>query len=128
MTNNNITFLEQIIPNNLFCSTNAQKERLYLSDTLEITQFLLTLEHDTVYVVTFDFIFSWMMYDEDQPVISLTKPILITKNSNPRVISKYLNNRIYEACNYYYLDDSSLDLDKNNAPGILINYSKINLF
>jgi len=75
-----------------------------------------------------------MIYDEDTPVISLTKPILINKNSNSKIISEYLNSKIFEACISYYLDESILEFNTNNmgnkldGPGVLVNYSKINLF
>jgi hypothetical protein len=37
---------------------------------------------------------SWFTYEEDSPVISLSKPILITKNSNPRLISNFIKNQV----------------------------------
>jgi hypothetical protein len=58
MTLKNITFLDQFIPNNMFCSNNATKERFYFNDSFEVRVFLNNLEDDTVYVVTFDFIVS----------------------------------------------------------------------
>jgi hypothetical protein len=71
------------------------------------------------------------MYEEDCPIISLSKPILITKNSNSRVISKFIIERVKLACDIHYLDDSILECgsDKNHdGPGVIVNYSKINLF
>jgi hypothetical protein len=134
MTINNITFLHQLVPNTMFVFNNSWKTRFYFNDSLEFTQFLASLETDQVYVLTFDFVISWMMYDEDNPVISLSKPILITKNSNPRVLADYLNHKINEACNLHYLDESFLNSDSLNMnnpldlPGVILNYSKINLF
>jgi len=69
------------------------------------------------------------MYDEDGPSINLGKPILITKNSNPKIISNYLNARINMMIDTFYLDDSILISNgKNNPDGtaVIANYSKIN--
>lgn len=82
--------------------------------------------------MTFDFIVSWLGFDEDMPVISLSKPIVITKNSNPKIIADFLNNKIIQACEWNYLEDSLLNNNDNNnileAPGIIVNYTKFNLF
>jgi hypothetical protein len=115
MTINNITFLETIIPNNMFCSANAVITRFYFTDALEVRKFLESLEIDTVYVVTFDFVYSWLAHDDDCPLITLTKPILLTKNSNPLLIYNYLQTRIGKACDAYFLDEEMIDkLDKKN--------------
>ncbi len=67
------------------------------------------------------------MYSEDTPVIALSKPILITKNSNHIVISHFLKERINAACNSHFLDESILEmLTIQDGPGVLVNYSKIN--
>jgi hypothetical protein len=68
------------------------------------------------------------MHDDDTPIISLGKPILITKNSDPKVNSNYLKDRIDLAIDSYYLDDTILEYEKVDGPGVIINYSKINLF
>jgi hypothetical protein len=72
------------------------------------------------------------MYEEDNPIINLSKPILISKNSYPKVISDFLNLKIYEACILHYLDESILDSNyfpnKEDRPGIIVNYAKINIF
>lgn len=113
----------------MFCSNNATKERFYFNDSFEVRVFLNNLEDDTVYVVTFDFIVSWLQYDDESPVINLSKPILITKNSCPILISKFIKNRLILACDQYFIDQSVLEYeDKLESPGILLNYSKINLF
>lgn len=134
MSITNITYLDQFIPNNMFCFTNSNKARLYFNDSLELKLFLNNLDHDSVYVVTFELILSWLAYDDNLPIIILSKPILITKNSNPEVISKFIKNRIYDACNLYYLDESLFEFKSDNmcniedAPGVLIKYKEINLF
>jgi len=80
-------------------------------------------------VVTFEFVTSLMVYNEETPVITLSKPILITKNSNPKIISDYLKERIDLVIDIYYLDDSILDSHNNpDGPAVIVNYSEINLF
>lgn len=127
MTINNITYLDQIIPNQIFISTNSLNSSLFFYDSIEIKQFLQTLDMDCSYVVTFKFVISWLSYEEDSPTINLGKPILITKNSNPQIIAKFLRDRVNLAIDCYYLDDSMI-LDNKEGPAIIINYSKINLF
>jgi hypothetical protein len=72
---------------------------------------------------------SWFIYEEDSPVISLSKPILISKNSNPRLISNFINNQVRLACDNYYLDESKMDMmiDKD-GPGVIVKYNEINIF
>jgi hypothetical protein len=70
--------------------------------------------------VTFEFIPSIMMYDDDGPVILFGKPILITKNSNSIIISDYLKERINLTIDTYYLDDSILDSNNPDGPAIIV--------
>jgi hypothetical protein len=125
-------FIDQIIPNNLYISNNSSFIRLYFTDRLEIQHFLADLESDQAYVVTFEFVYSWLQYDEDSPIINLSKPILVTKSSNPRLISNFLNERIRLACDSYYLDETVLEdysnTNKEDKPGVILRYAKINLF
>lgn len=58
MTISNITFLDRLYPNNLAIFNNPSIIRLYFNDYIEITQFLSSLQHDKVYVLTFDFVVS----------------------------------------------------------------------
>jgi hypothetical protein len=95
MSIKNITYLDQILENRLFIFNNLSIEWLHFSDYIEIKSFLDSLEIDKTYVITFDFIISWLSYDEDSPVINLSKPILITKNSNPRLIADFIKVELY---------------------------------
>jgi len=71
------------------------------------------------------------IYDEeDSPVITLTDPILVTCNSNPILISKFLLNRITLADERFDLDYElikNMRLDKG-APYIRVKYDQINIF
>lgn len=102
--------------------------RLYFFDSLEITIFLDTLEVDKVYVVCFEYISSWNLHDEDSPVITLSKPILITRNSNPRIISNFIKSQIDLACLSYNIEQIDNLNDKTETAGVLIKYREINIF
>lgn len=129
MSITNITYLNQLIPNTMFTSNNSSQSIFLFSDILEVTKFLSSLEIDQAYVITFDFIISSLTYYEDSPVISLSKPILVTKNSSPSLISNFLKDRISLACDNYYLDDNILSMfSTQDGPCVIVNCSKINLF
>jgi hypothetical protein len=66
------------------------------------------------------------MHDENSPVITLSKPILVTKNSNPKIISKFIQDRIHLTCEAFYLNDDLMD--NLEGPGVLAKYKAINLF
>lgn len=110
MTINRITYLKDIIPNDMFCINNPYITRFYFNDYIEISQFLNQLEKDKAYVVSFEFICSWLMYEQDDPTILLSKPILVTKNSNPRVISEHIKSRIQLNYDSYLLSESFLEI------------------
>jgi hypothetical protein len=114
----------------MFLSNNSYIDRFYFNDSIEIKHFLKNLEIDTVYVATLEFVYSEMLIDEEDPIILLSKPILITKNSNPTVISKFIIEKIRLVCDIYFLEDEILTCKQGNkdGPGVIIKYSKINLF
>lgn len=129
MSISNITFLEQIIPNNFFISNNSKIHRCVFTDSIDISLFLRELEIDKTYVITFELILSWNQYEEDSPVITLSKPVLITKNSNPRLLSNFVLKQINLACDNYFLDENIMEmLIDADGPGVLIKYNPINLF
>lgn len=88
---------------------------------------LSELETEQAYVVTFELFVSSLMCCEETPSITLTKPILITKNSNPELISNYLKDRINIACETLYLDEASFE-NKSDGAVVVVKYAKINLF
>jgi|HubBroStandDraft_3_1064219.scaffolds.fasta_scaffold00084_11 hypothetical protein len=131
MSINKITYLHQVIPNKLFCFGSFMFSPLYFSDIIELKLFLNNLENDKVYVLTFELSLTDLESDdEDSPVITLSKPILITKNSSPKLLSQFLLHQISLAdnkfdLNYDILKDMSLN---KGAPLVLIKYNYINLF
>jgi hypothetical protein len=129
MSLNKITYLDQILENKILIISDPYTDILYFSDSLEIHQFLQRLEKDKVYVLSLEFILSWLTYDEDSPVITLSKPILITRNTNPRTISKFIKERIDLMIDSYFLDDEILqNSGSDDGPGVLLKYREINLF
>lgn len=126
-----INYLDEVIPNNMFISNNNNNNQsiFYFSDVEEIIKWLNTLDENQCYVVTFDFILSILTYNEDSPVINLTKPILVSRDSNPRLISDFLKQRISLACDSYYLPDEILVmLNKYDGPATMVQSTKLNLF
>jgi uncharacterized protein (DUF486 family) len=70
----------------------------------------------------------------DLPIIVLSKPILISKNSNPKLLSEYLNLRIFTAFSCFFINnDVQLNQDLiihplNHNFGVYIKYKEIDLF
>jgi hypothetical protein len=129
MSISNITYLKDIIPNKFFLFSNYESVFLYFTDILEIKLFLQELEEDKVYVATFELIVSDLT--DDPPVITLSEPILITKNSRSITISNFIRNQLIRADNNYGLDYELLmemKGQRNNPPYIFVKYNSINLF
>lgn len=62
-------------------------------------------------------------------MINLSKPILITKESNPSLLSDFIIDRIRIASENYFLDEDIIDmLDLSEGPGVIIRYSEINIY
>jgi hypothetical protein len=67
------------------------------------------------------------MYDSDGPVIFLSKPILITKNSNPKLLSNFIDERLGDMLNTFHLDESIIERTNDDGASILVKYKEINL-
>ena len=129
MSLNKITYLDQILENKILIISDPYTDIFYFNDSLEIHQFLERLEKDKVYVLSLEFILTLLTYDDDSPIITLSKPILITKNSNPRTISKFIKERIDLMIDSYFLDDERIqNLGSHDGPCVLLKYREINLF
>lgn len=131
MSINNITYLDQFHTYKFFIFADYLFHPLYFADFIEVKKFLELLEYNKVYVVTLDLHISYFSDEgEDNPVISLTKPILITRNSNPNLICKFILNRMNKVDEHLELN---LDLLREMrlsecVPYVLVKYNKINLF
>ena len=120
-----ITYSDQF-HNGIIIISDPLIEIFQFNDYIEVTQFLENLKQDKVYVVTFSLVLSFIDGDEENPSIILSKPILICKNSNARIITNFLKNRIQIACNLYYLDESMIIDDEIFA--VVVKHKEINLF
>ena len=128
MSINKITYLSQFIAFEFYAFTNAQFAWFYLSDITEIKLFLKDLEVGKCYVLTLELFVSDT--NDDTPVITLCDPILVTNNSNPILISKFILNRISLADEKFDLNYElikSMRLMKG-APFIRVKYSERNIF
>lgn len=129
MSINKITYLDQIIPNNFFVFTRPSMGIINTFEFSEFKSFLNTLDSDKTYVVTFEFICSWLLYDEDSPLLTLSKPILVTKNSNHMLLSQFVWQKVNLAITNYSMIDDILDIiGKPEGPGVIVKYNPINLF
>lgn len=131
MSITNITYLRDIISNKFFLFSNYESAFLYFTDILEIKQFLEELEEGKAYVATFELVVSDLIDTERPPVLTLSEPILITKNSNSTIISKFIRNQLIRADNNYGLDyDLLMEMkgERLNPPYIFVKYNSINLF
>ena len=131
MSINRITYLSTFSEHGFFIFINPELAWFYFSDYLEITQFLRSLDSGKCYVLTFELFLS-EIYDDDEdiPVITFCNPILVTKNSSPVLISKFLLNKIRLAdekfeLNYDLIKEMRLN---KGAPYIRVKYKQINLF
>jgi hypothetical protein len=89
----------------------------------------MNLETNKTYIVTFELILDWDAYEIGEPSLVLSKPILVTKESNSQLISDYIIERSYSACELFGLN--SLDqyiLKDFDQLGILVRFKEINLF
>jgi len=129
MTIKSITFLDQLYPFGIFSISDPSIDIFDSTESFEIAKILNSLDNNKVYVLSFELVISWSLYDEDNPTITLSKPILITKNSNSKIISEFLLERISLAVDSYYLDDDLFkSFDNLEGPGIIVKYKEIKLF
>lgn len=134
---NKITYLDEYFDKSqthIFYARNSKYIKFIYLDSKEIKDFLINLEDDKVYVVTFDLIFSWITYDYgSNPFIILSKPILVTNQSNPLLISNFIHKRIITVSEIYSLDqDFIVNWHKygelTDGPIVVLKYSQINVY
>ena len=128
---NKITYLDDIYSNedsNIYYFRNSYINRFYLMDKNEVADFLLNLDNSKIYLITFEFVISWLQYEEDSPILILSKPILTTKDSNPSLISDFILSKIRLACDNYYLDEEIMVMMNNSdGPGVIVKYSEFRI-
>lgn len=129
MSINRITYFHDFVNHDICIFNNYNFTILYFYDNFDFKIFLSELKEDQMYVVSFEFMYSLSTYDEEGPTINLSKPIILTKNSNPQLISKFINERIDNCIKSFYLDDSLFfNKNKDDGPGIIVKFNQINLF
>jgi hypothetical protein len=127
MSINRITYLSELKTEKFFLWSDYLFTHLLFSDIIEVTQFLRELEKDTIYVVTLELIIAEL--NGDVPCITLCNPILITKNSNPKLISKFILNQISLADYNFDLNyDLLMEMRLSSVPCVLLKYNQINIF
>ena len=122
---NKISFFKERISNldGIYVFSDYSFEILHFFDTTEISIFLEdTLEKDKVYIVSLELIKLYPEYSEGDPTIVLSEPILITSNSNPNLISNFIQDKIRWASLIYDLQDST-----DNSNKVLLKYREINI-
>jgi hypothetical protein len=128
-----ITFIDELIgddnvnPTDIIFINNSHITWLHFIDFQELLDLLSLLDNNKAYVISFDLIFDKLSFSLGNPSLNLTKPILISKNSNPWLISSYLQERIRMACDLYNLDESCLAKGVD-GPGLLVKYKEFNIY
>ena len=121
MTINRITYLSDVMPHIHCYLSNSLSCYFYFNDYIEVKKFLDQLEKNQVYVITLDlasdlvgtynssFNHEQTLEEDNTPNISLSKPILVTSNSDPNLISNYILNRLKLASIIYNLEEDHDD-------------------
>lgn len=129
MSINNITYLDKVYPHGILFFNKPTISRFYFSDYIEVKLFLDRLHENKVYVISFNWVMSQLNYSEDSPLMTLSDPILITKNSNPKLISKFIRDQIKLASDIYFIDEDIANmLIESEGPGVICKFNEINLF
>lgn len=59
--------------------------------------------------------------------MNLSKPFLISKDSNPKLICDFIKSRINLACNNYHLEYDIMDMFiQPEGPGVIVKYAEFN--
>nr|YP_009487317.1 hypothetical protein [Russula virescens]AWB36219.1 hypothetical protein [Russula virescens] len=133
MSRNKINFLRDFIPNDFFFIKDPLIKIFHIPDFLEWQLFLNELSESKFYVIEVEFVPNWDLYDEDGPTIKLCKPFLVTKFSNPSLISDFIMSKIKDSCYTFDLNFEIKVEDMNKikpteVPGIIIIYKEITIF
>lgn len=107
-----------------FVDFESEKIEIFSKFTIkETTDFINKLEDNESYVVDIGFIPNITLWDPDAPLMSLSKLILINRNSSSTTITKFILERLDFMVDYYYLDDTIIQIESNC--GITLTYCKL---
>lgn len=108
MSINKITYFRDIFHHDIFILNNSDSSIFHFADKLEVKGFINDfIEIDKVYVVVFELVLSFDTFDSGGPYIVLSDPILLSRNSNPELISKFIHHKINVCCNRYNFEEDS---------------------
>lgn len=107
-----------------FNDFESEKIEIFRKFTIkETSDFLNKLEDNESFIIDIGFIPNIALWDLDAPQMSLSKPILINRNSSPTTINKFILERLDYMVDYYYLDDTILQKESDSA--VLLTYCKL---
>lgn len=126
---NKITFLDEFYwywknEINIFYFSQAKYIRLYMVNDSEVIDFLSNLEDNKSYIIELNLVIDWDAFDMGDPALILSKPILVSKESNSRLLTEFINNRIISSCSMYSIHLEEQVLEK---VGVLLKYKEIKL-
>ena len=85
--------------------------------------FISELDEGQIYWITLDFYPTLYAYKHELGIkMNLSKPILVSIDSNPYLLADYIKNQLNAMIELYYLDDSIIQGDE---PCIIIEYFEI---
>ena len=108
----------------VFTDFESEKIEIFNKFTIEeTTDFLNKLEDNESYMLEIGFVPNIALWDLDAPLMSLSNPVLINRNSSPTTINKFILERLDYMVDYYYLDDTILQKESNSA--VSLTYWKL---
>jgi len=126
---NQITFVKDVFRKSNDSASINYFENAHITwfkfwDKCEVKDFIELLDYNKAYLVSFELILDMEGFEQGDPTLLISSPILISKDSNPKLISKFISKKAISACYNYNLYH---DIAKE-APSILVKYKEINLF
>jgi hypothetical protein len=124
MSINKITYFHDIFPNftGIYVLSNPKINIFHFFDSIEVSEFLNSLETDKNYIVSPELINLANKYNPENPLFTLSDPFIISKDSDPYLIADLILKQVCLACDIFNLEDSQI-----NIPKILLKYKEINL-
>lgn len=120
-----ITYLDLFLPDRIITFSEPSTTLLFNNNVKTIIDWLESLTRNKCYAVIIHIPLDFMVDNEDEyPQIHLSKPFVVTKNSNPFLLHGYFDEKTSEI-------GSLLDvvrLENEGEVPLVINYKEINLF
>jgi hypothetical protein len=108
----------------VFPDLESEKTEIFREFTFEETKKLLNkLEDNESYVLDIAFIPDISLWDLDAPEMSLSRNLVINRNSSATTINKFILERLDFMVDYYYLDDTIIQKESNCA--VSLTYCKL---